>query len=83
MKGDSMDIDAMVEGKKISELTGELKEYREAGLAMANANHIKNLIQPLPDSEKKGFALGYANKLWEKANVRRMVLRELYKARTK
>ena len=78
-----MDINAMVAEKKVSELTGELREYRELGLVMANANNCKTLIKPLPDSPTKAYSLSYLQKEWEKANVRRMVLRELYKAKTK
>ena len=80
MPKEPKNIKAEVAGKKVSELTGTLKEYRQLGLDQANVISALEIMKTVPDThEKKGYVVGYLLAQNNKIKIRRAVLEETYK----
>ena len=75
-----MDIKAATEGKKTSELAGDLKEFKSLGLKLSNIIAAMDIVGQSAH-EKKGYVLGYLNRDRESAKTRRAVLTALYAAK--
>jgi len=71
------------DGKKATELKGDLQEFKALGLKMSNVIASMNIIYDSPASPKKGYALGWLKTENDNCKIRRGVLEILYNEKHK